>query len=79
MEIVEGPLVTEIRQYFYRWAAPGCAQHMESAHRQGNEEMRAVMLQTPSSWTWAWHTVLPPWKFDDVMSCSVSAVLLCFA
>ena len=28
------------------------------------------MLQTPSSWTWVWHTVLPPWKFDEVMSCS---------
>ena len=28
------------------------------------------MLQTPSSWTWAWHMVLPPRKFDEVMSCS---------
>lgn len=35
-----------------------------------------------SSWTWAWHTVLPPWKFDEVMSCSsltqsCSACLCC--
>ena len=35
------------------------------------------MLQTPSSWTWAWHTVLPPWKFDEVMSWSTLQSSLC--
>jgi len=35
------------------------------------------MLQTPSSWTWAWHTVLPPRKFDEVMSCSTLQSSLC--
>ena len=35
------------------------------------------MLQTPSSWTWAWHMVLPPRKLDEVMSCSTLQSSLC--
>ena len=35
------------------------------------------MLQTPSSWTWAWHMVLSPWKLDEVMSCSTLQSSLC--
>lgn len=36
MEIVEGELVTEIRQYFYRCAGPPSGPSMQQAHARGS-------------------------------------------